>query len=119
MIPLSKSAINYAIDVCQEISRCKIGIVIHNPDERGLTQTMMCDTLLNHDSVERINTSRNNFYIWFKNGSIIRVINPSDNARGNRFHLLIVDDHVPTDIIQNVLRCCETISWCRDMQRGK
>ena len=119
MIPLSRSALYYAIEVCQEISQCKIGIAIHNPDERSLTQTMMCDTLLNHDSVERINTSRNNFYIWFKNGSIIRFISPSDNARGNRFHLLVVDDRVPTDIIQNVLRRCETLSWRRDVQRGE
>lgn len=44
--------------------------------------------------------------ITFKNGSVIKVVTASDNARGNRAHVLIIDEFrmVKKDIIDTILR---------------
>ena len=44
--------------------------------------------------------------IAFRNGSIIKVVTASDNARGNRAHVLIIDEFrmVKKDIIDTILR---------------
>ena len=111
MIFLSKAAVRYAIDVCQELDNRRIAIAIQTVDKRNEIRELMLDTLLNHERVERIINSRNNFEILFDNNSIIRFIHPSDSARGNRVHLMIVDKDIPIDPIQNVLKCCEILDW--------
>lgn len=110
MIFLSKAAIRYAINVCQEFDNRKIGIAIQKASKRNEIRELMLDSLLNHEFVERIVNSEYNFEIRFDNGSVIRFVYPSDNARGNRVHLMIIDKDIPIDII-SVLQHCEILDW--------
>lgn len=47
-----------------------------------------------------------NAQIVFKNGSFIKVVTASDNARGNRANILLIDEYrmVPKDVIDTILR---------------
>ena len=48
----------------------------------------------------------NNAIIMFKNGSFIKVVTASDNSRGNRAHILIIDEFrmVKKDVITTILK---------------
>lgn len=48
--------------------------------------------------------------IEFHNGSYIRIIPATDNSRGYRFHLLIADKEISNEIINYILRPCETLN---------
>lgn len=50
--------------------------------------------------------SGNNAQIMFKNGSFIKVVTASDSSRGNRAHILLIDEFrlVKKDIIDTVLK---------------
>lgn len=52
----------------------------------------------------KVNTT--NAQILFKNGSFIKVVTASDNARGNRANILLIDEYrmVSKDIIDTILR---------------
>ena len=111
MLFLSNAAIRYAVDVCQEREKHKIGIAIHGEDKRNNMRELILSMISNLDCIERIRNTKVNFEIYFKNGSMIKFVYPSDNARGNRWHLLIADKEIPMDIIQNVLKRCELLDW--------
>ena len=111
MIFLSNAAIRCAVDVSQEREGPKIGIAIQTEDKRNAMRELILSMLSDSDCVEKIRNSKHNFEIYFKNGSMIKFVFPSDNARGNRWHLLIADKEIPYDIIQNVLRRCELLDW--------
>ena len=44
--------------------------------------------------------------VVFKNGSIIKVVTASDNSRGNRAHILLLDEYrmIKKDVIDTILR---------------
>ena len=50
--------------------------------------------------------SGNNAIIMFKNGSFIKVVTASDSSRGNRAHILIIDEFrmVKKDVIDTILK---------------
>lgn len=52
----------------------------------------------------KVNTT--NAQILFKNGSFIKVVTASDNARGNRANILLIDEYrmVSKDVIDTILR---------------
>ena len=56
------------------------------------------------DKQTKINAT--NAQIVFKNGSFIKVVTASDNARGNRANILLIDEYrmVSKDIIDTILR---------------
>lgn len=111
MIFLSNAALRYAVDVCQEREGHKVGIAIQGEDKRNAMRELILSMVSDSDCIERIRNSKYNFEILFKNGSIIKFVYPSDNARGNRWHLLIADKEIRYDVMQNVLKRCELLDW--------
>lgn len=111
MIFLSNSALKYAVDICQEKEKYKIGIASMDTDKLEAMRELLPTLITDRDCVESILNSKNEFRICFKNGSTIRLINSSYNACGLRFHLLIVDRSISIDIINNMLRPCENLEW--------
>lgn len=111
MLFLSNAALRYAVDVCQEREKHKVGIAIHGEDKRNDMRELILSMISGSDCIERIKNTKINFEIYFKNGSVIKFVYPSDSARGNRWHLLIADKEIPMDIIQNVLKHCEFLDW--------
>ena len=59
--------------------------------------------------IDCMRISMNNTYVRFKNGSEIRIIPANDSARGNAFHLVIVDERIDSDIVKCVLRPAEKL----------
>lgn len=59
-----------------------------------------------NNEIEKISTSINNPMVQFKNGSWIKCVTASENSRGNRATILIVDESrlVDRKIVQTVLR---------------
>lgn len=55
--------------------------------------------------------------IEFHNGSYIKVIPASDNARGNRLHLLIADEDINDEVLDCVFRRCETLESMERQRR--
>ena len=111
MIFLSNAALRYAVDICLEKDKYKVGIAIKGEDKRNIMRQLILDMVVGSDCVETIRNSKNNFEVCFKNGSRIKFIYASDSARMNRLHLLIVDRDVSIDIVQYVLKPCENLEW--------
>ena len=58
------------------------------------------------NEIEEISMSINNPHVNFKNGSFIKCVTASENARGNRATILIVDEYrlVSKKIVEDILR---------------
>lgn len=71
-----------------------------------ITNIFMHKSPLLRNEVERVSTGQNDCGIWFKNGSYIRVVVASDNARGARSNILIIDESrlVAQKIVDTVLK---------------
>ena len=108
MIFLSNAALRYAVDICLEKDKYKVGIAIFDEDKRAAAHQFVYSMVSDSDYVENIRNSKYNFEVHFKNGSAIKFVYPSDNARGHRFHLLIEDKDNPKDSTR-VLRACEIL----------
>lgn len=119
MIFLSNAAVRYAVDICQEKAKYKVGIAIRSENKRNAVRELVLSMVANSGCVERIINSKHNFEICFKNGSVIKFIYASDSARMNRLHLLIADIDIPIDIMQRVLKPCENLEWFEYMYEQK
>ena len=119
MLFLSNAALRYAVDICLEKDKYKVGIAIKGEDKRSIMRQLILDMVVGSDFVETIRNSKHNFEVCFKNGSRIKFICASDNALMNRLHLLIVDRDVSIDIVQCVLKPCENLEWFENMYEQK
>lgn len=110
MIFLSNAALRYAVDICQEKENYRVGIASIDTDKLETMRKLLPTLITDRDCIETIINSKNNFKIYFKNGSWIRFLSVN-NSKGSRFHLLIADKNIPIDIMNNVLRPCENLAW--------
>lgn len=110
MLFLSNAAIRYAVNICEENDRYKVGIAV-NRNNREATTEMLLDISEELPGVKQIINSHYCFEILFKNESTIKVIPATTSARANKCHLLIVDPEVSLNVILNDLEPCETLMW--------
>ena len=113
MIYLSDSAIRYAVLLCMEKEYYKIHIATFSRVGAGIWFSKIKE-LKEYDKnkVRRATLMYDeNGLIEFTNGSTIRISAPKESCRGQRCHLLIVDDEIKEDVIRNVLRPCETLDY--------
>lgn len=54
--------------------------------------------------IERIINSKENFEIIFLNGSSIKFVYASDNARGYRYHFAVVDNQISREVFDSIVR---------------
>ena len=111
MLFLSNAAIHYAVDICLEKDKYKVGIAVKGFEKRDSVRQQILDMVAGSDCVGHIRNSNYNFEVQFKNGSRIKLILASDNSRGNKLHLLIVDREISIDIVECVLKRCELLDW--------
>jgi hypothetical protein len=102
MIYLNEDAIKYAISICKSKQNYKVGIVI-NTIKIDYVKSILLDLLKDEDCHIRRNGG-NFIQVQFNNGSLIRSIPASNNARGFRVHLLIIDDDVDRNIVNVVFK---------------
>ena len=111
MIFLSSSALRYAVDICQEKERYRVGIASMDAYKLEAMRELLPTLITDRDCIERIINSKIEFKIYFKNGSLISFLCSSNQALGRRLHLLIADTNIPIDIMNSVLRPCENLAW--------
>lgn len=111
MLFLSNAALRYAVDICLEKDKYKVGIATKGFEKRDIVRQQILDMITGSDCVEHIRNSKYNFEVQFKNGSVIKLILASDSSRGNMLHLLIVDREISIDVVECVLKRCELLDW--------
>lgn len=108
MIELSDAAIAYAYNICTEKDRYKVIIACHKDAREYYYKKLL--SIIEANNVARIFQGD----IYFKNGSLIRFIFPSETARGNRAHLLMVGDGICDEVLHQVLCPMETLRYVKD-----
>ncbi len=103
MLYLSDEAIQYAIAKCRNNDRYRVCVAIPDRIRRQKLYTILHHYLGEPDDYSE-KLAMNKIRIEFENGSSIDTIPASDNARGYRSHLLIVDKTIDDDIIKCVLQ---------------
>ena len=103
-IYLSNASLQYAIDICKEKERYRVGIATLTEETKlSLLTLMRCDY-----DIEKIISSKYEFRVYFKNGSLISFIDTSGNTRGQRYHLLIADKNISEDVMKCIILPCWT-----------
>ena len=71
-----------------------------------ITDDFMQRSPLLRNEISKISTGQNDCYIYFKNGSWIRVVVAGESSRGARSNILVIDEArlVPQKIIDTILR---------------
>lgn len=112
---LSNAALRYAVDICQEKEKYRVGIASLDADKLEAMRELLPTLIVDRNCIESIINTKNEFRICFTNGSTIMFISSSSNACGQRLHLLIADRDTPFDIMNNILRPCENLEWMNYM----
>lgn len=116
MLYLSLSALKYAIDICEEFPGYKIGIALSDiSDSKSIIDILSAN--IKHTGA-RVIVSRNDSRIEFRNGSYIRIMSGSDNQRGYRCNLFIVDHNIDREIINCVFLPCERLDYYKTHKDG-
>lgn len=73
---------------------------------KKVTEDFMQKSPMLCNEIEKWSTGQNDCYIQFKNGSILRAITSTETARGNRSHVLLIDESrlIPQHIVSTILR---------------
>jgi len=116
MLWLSDEAIEYAVAKCRREPGYKVGIALNSRAKHNEVEMCLRGCLRDTDEC-RIRRSVCNMMIEFHNGSYIKVIPASDNARGNRLHLLIADEDINDEVLDCVFRRCETLESMERQRR--
>lgn len=95
MIYLTNSALKYAVNVCEEFPRYRVGICPLYRLEIGSLMKIIQEYA---NDIQRVVSTSGQEQIYFNNGSVIRFISPTeDNVRGNAFCLVIADKDIDHD----------------------
>ncbi len=114
MIYLNDDAIKYAVSICRERPNYKVGIITAGIAKIQSVYDVLRCTVDECDC--RMRKSINSIQITFNNGSTIIVVHASENMRGYKMHLLIIDEFVDDRIVEQVLLFIESLE---DYDRGK
>ena len=116
MLWLSDEAIECAVAKCRREPVYKVGIALNSRAKYNEIEMCLRGCLRDTDEF-RVRRSVCNMTVEFHNGSYIRVIPASDNVRGYRTHLLIADENISDEVINCVLKPCETLAILERRQR--
>ena len=111
MIYLTESALKYAVNICEELPRYRIGIC---PRYRAEIESLLKNVQEYARDVQRIVFSKNSSsgQIYFNNGSMIEFIPPIEShVRGRAFCLVIADKDIDHDFLYDRLRPAEKIDY--------
>lgn len=111
MIYLTRSALKYAANICEELPNYKVGIVI---PEMAASKNLVDIIGMNmKDNNADFRITNNQCVIVFSNGSCIDVFSARENCRGKRVHLLIADRTINEELISAVFRPFEIYDYYR------
>ncbi len=106
----SDDELQYAVSKCLHNAMFRVIIAFNTASRRNNALAEIQRILANRTDC-RIRASNHEFRVEFQNGSYLRSVVASDNARGYRSHLLVVDDTIDRNIINEILRPYETMRY--------
>ena len=109
MIYLTRSALVYAVNICEELPRYKVAIAVSSMD--AVTNLVDIISMNVEDSKANFRISKTNCSILFSNGSYIDIFVANEGRRGQRAELLIVDKAIDKELVNCVLRPYETLDY--------
>lgn len=109
MIDLTKSALVYAANMCEELPGYRIAIAVPSVDAVN-TIFNIVSTRIEDDKAD-FHISKTHSSILFSNGSCIDIFVGNESCRGKKAHLLIVDEAIDKEIVNCVLRPMETWNY--------
>lgn len=107
MIYLTKSALAYAANICEELPGYKVCIAVCK-NKAIINFDITC---MNIDDTATVRRTKDNISIYFNNGSFIDLFVARESCRGKRCHLLIADKDIDKELMNCVLRCMETCDY--------
>ncbi len=106
----SDDELQYAVLKCLNNAGFKVSIAFNTAVRRNNALDTIRRLLADRNDC-CIRASNREFWIRFQNGSYLRSLAASENARGHRSHLLIVDEAIDRRIVNEVLRPYETMRY--------
>lgn len=100
------TAIQKQINFCQYNEKYRCGIFVKNSERLKIVTEVISYLLQNPNGVIELKKSRYDTLVSFRNGSLIRVVIVSDNARGQRYNGAIIDSDIIQEIIDTVILPC-------------
>lgn len=107
MIYLSKSAMMYAVNICNEFPGYKVGVAVNKMSD--VAELVASIAIMLNDVKTRINGLDK--CIMFPNGSLIRFIPGRDCSKGYAFHLLVADKNIDFETLSTALIPTEKIDY--------
>ena len=101
MIYLSESALKYAVNICEELSNYKVGIVLASK-KIGYTAMQVIRDAITDTEATVYYIDNNKHRIDFSNGSTIQFISASGKTRGYVPHLLIIEHNIDRDSLNRI-----------------
>lgn len=111
MIYLSNSAIQYAVNLCQEFEGFRAIIVSNDSDVRKTVIDKLKQLVLPDYDGPQNRFVDNTCVVQFPNYSTLKVIGMAENAIGSRAHLVVVDINIDRRTVDEVLRKLETLPY--------
>ena len=111
MVYLREHSLQYAISFCQLKDHYKVYIAVFRKQDVK-KQFSKIINLKNKNIIDCIFLNNERYcLIKFINGSVIKISNINESCRGQRCHLLIVDERIKKDVIEKVLMPYETLNY--------
>lgn len=107
-INLSYSALQYAVNICQEKDGYRVGVALGDEISYKEAKDFLLTLVKDYDNIEQVTNSKYewHFRICFKNGSLIKFMDTSGSSRSQRYHLLIADKNISSDVLKCVIFPC-------------
>ena len=88
---------------CENKEKYKCGIYVENPERIKIVANVISNLLPVPNREIKLKLNRYDAGAEWKNGSIIRIMNASENARSQRFNGVIIDNDIDKEIVSCVI----------------
>lgn len=116
MLYLSEEAMDYAMAMCKRNRGYRV-VIVTSSEQRKEFILHYIGGSRDWNPQRRMIHYYHPQYAELDNGSVIDIVSASENARGRRAHLVIVDDEVSDELINSVFRPIEILEQVERRQR--
>ena len=96
-------ALQKQMNFCENKEKYKCGIYVENPERIKIVANVISNLLPVPNRNIELKMNRYDAGARWQNGSIIKIINASENARGQRFNGVIIDNDIDNRIVSCVI----------------
>ena len=96
-------ALQKQMNFCENKEKYKCGIYVENPERIKIVANVISNLLPVPNRNIELKMNRYDAEARWQNGSIIRIINASENVRGQRFNGVIIDNDIDNRIVSCVI----------------